>query len=129
MKVKNTLVVVLLVACTALPIVMALGYEAYRARDLTAEIIARAPEQGNFFPREVKVHVGEKVKLRIRNVDTVMHGFAIPALEVDAGEISAGHQAIVEFTPVETGRYDFYCTTWCSDHHLQMRGVIEVVAK
>ena len=129
MNVKNTLVVVLLLVCTVVPIVVALAYEAHRMKDFTAEILARAPERGNFTPQKLTVPVGEKVKLRIRNVDTVMHGFAIPALNVDAGEISAGHQAVLEFTPREVGKYDFYCTTWCSDHHLQMRGAIEVVQR
>jgi cytochrome c oxidase subunit 2 len=69
------------------------------------------------------------VRLRVRNVDTVMHGFTVPALGVETREISAGHQVVVEFTPEEIGEYDFYCTVWCSDHHLQMRGVIEVVGQ
>ena len=71
--------------------------------------------------------VGKSAKTRIRNVDTVTHGFAMPALDIDAGEIGAGHTVVVEFTPEETGKYDFYCTTWCGDHHMQMRGTIEVV--
>ncbi len=93
------------------------------------EILARTPEKGNFSPRVVTVVSGQKIKLRIRNVDTVTHGFAIPALEVDAGEIKAGHYAILEFTPEKPGKYDFYCTTWCSEFHLQMRGVLEVTAR
>ncbi len=117
---------ILLLVCTVGPIVATLAYESSRTRDLTAEILARTPEKGNFSPRLVKVPFGQKVKLRVRNVDTVMHGFAIPALGVDAGEIKAGHYAILEFTPEKPGKYDFYCTTWCSEFHLQMRGVLEV---
>ena len=120
---------VLLLSCTVAPIVAVLIYEKYRTSDLTAEIIARAPEKGNFSPQYLAVPVGKKVKLRVRNVDTVMHGFAIPAMQIDLGELKAGHSAIAEFTPKETGKYDFYCTVWCSEHHLQMRGVIEVVEK
>ncbi len=104
-------------------------YESRRTSDLTADILARAPEKGNFWPRLIKVSTGKKVKLRIRNIDTVMHGFAIPALEVDAGEIKAGYNKILEFTPQKPGRYDFYCTTWCSEFHLQMRGILEVTAQ
>ncbi len=126
MKTKVIVSAVLVLACTVGPIVATLIYESYRTRDLTAEIIARAPEKGNYSPQLLSVPVGEKIKLRVRNVDTVMHGFAIPALEVDAGEISAGHYAILEFTPKKSGKYDFYCTTWCSEFHLQMRGVLEV---
>ena len=127
MNLKRALVIIVLLACTVVPIVAMFGYEAYRTRDLTAEIIARAPERGNFSPQRLTVPVGEEVRLRVRNVDTVMHGFTIPALGVGAREISAGHQVVVEFTPEEIGEYDFYCTVWCSENHLQMRGVIEVV--
>ncbi|MHC4229485.1 MAG: cupredoxin domain-containing protein, partial [Planctomycetota bacterium] len=103
--------------------------EAYRTRDLTAEIVARVPEKGNFAPQLLRVQAGEKIKLRVRNVDTVTHGFAIPALQVDAGEIKAGYTAIVEFTPETPGQYDYYCTVWCSEFHLQMRGILEVVTQ
>lgn len=120
---------ILLVVCIAGPIVGTLAYEAYWTRDLTAEILARAPEKGNFSPQLLRVPLREKIRLRVRNVDTVTHGFAIPALEVDAGEIKAGHAAIVEFTPDAIGMYDFYCTVWCSEFHLQMRGILEVVTR
>jgi heme/copper-type cytochrome/quinol oxidase subunit 2 len=128
MKIKVIVSAVLVLACTVGPIVGTLLYERHRTSDLTAEIIARAPEKGNYSPQLLSVPVGEKIKLRVRNVDTVMHGFAIPALKVDAGEISAGHYAILEFTPEKPGKYDFYCTTWCSEFHLQMKGVLEVTA-
>ena len=125
---KRIIVVAMLLLCTVVPIIAIFMHERARTSDLTAEILARAPERGNFSPREVVVSVGESVKLRIRNVDTVMHGFAIPALGISAGEIKAGHSAILEFTPDKPGQYDFYCTTWCSEFHLQMRGIIEVTA-
>lgn len=117
---------ILLLVCTIGPIVVTFAYESYRTRDLTGEILARAPEKGNFSPQVLKVPFGQKVKLRVRNVDTVMHGFAIPALEVDAGEIKAGHSKILEFTPEKPGEYNYYCTVWCSEFHLQMRGLLVV---
>ncbi len=129
MNIKTIVSAVLVLACTIGPIVATLAYESYRTRDLTAEILARAPEKGNYSPRLVTVAFGQKIKLRVRNVDTVTHGFAIPALEVDAGEIQAGHYAILEFTPEKPGEYDFYCTTWCSEFHLQMRGMLVVTAQ
>lgn len=116
----------LLLACTIGPIVASLAYESHRTRDLTAEILARAPEKGNFSPRILRISAGEKVQLRVRNIDTVTHGFAIPALRVDLGAIKAGHSKVVEFTPETPRRYDYYCTVWCSEFHLQMRGLLEV---
>jgi len=129
MSIKPIISAVLLLVCTVGPIVATLVYESSRTRDLTADIIACVPEKGNFSPRYIKVPLGQKVKLRVRNSDTVMHGFAIPALGVDAGEIKAGHNKILEFTPQKPGMHDFYCTTWCSEFHLQMRGVLEVTAQ
>ena len=119
----------LVVICVVGPIVAALMYDAHRSEGLTAEVIARAPERGNFSPRKITVSVGEPVLLQIRNIDTVMHGFAIPDLGVDAGEIPAGTVARVAFTPEKVGAYDYYCTVWCSEFHIQMRGVLEVVAR
>jgi len=55
-----------------------------------------------------------------------MHGFAIPALGIDLGEIKAGQSKIVEFTPDKAGKFDFYCTVWCSEYHMQMRGELKV---
>ena len=124
---KKALVPALVLFCIAGPIVGTFLFESLRTRDITVEILARAPERGNFLPRKVVLPVGEKVKLRVRNVDTVTHGFAAPALNIDLGDIKAGQQAIAEFTPLQVGKYDFYCTAWCSEHHMQMRGVIEIV--
>ena len=129
MSMKTVVSAIAVLACTVGPIVGTFAYEAYRTRDLTGEILARAPEKGNFSPRTTEVTVGQQVRLRVRNIDTVTHGFAIPALGIDAGEIKAGHSAIVEFVPDTPGEYDFYCTTWCSEFHLQMRGVLKVVGQ
>lgn len=129
MKLGWIITLPLVIICVVGPIVAAIVYESYRTKDLTAEIIARAPERGNFSPQKLSVPVGKLVRLQIRNIDTVMHGFAIPALGVDAGEIPAGRVVRLEFTPEKVGTYDYYCTTWCSEFHLQMRGVLEVVAE
>ena len=125
---KLIVTAIILLLCTAIPVILIFAHENARTSDLTAEILARAPERGNFWPRKLSLPVGEKVKLRIRNVDTVTHGFAIPALGIKAGEIKAGHYIIVEFTPQEPGEYDFYCTAWCGESQLQMRGVLEITA-
>lgn len=121
--------IAILLGVTIVPIAGMFGYDAYLARNVDAEIIARAPERGNFQPRTVVVPAGEQVQLRVRNVDTVTHGFAIPALGVDAGAINAGHVKWLTFTPEKPGTYRFYCTVWCSTQHLQMYGNLKVVQK
>ncbi len=118
----------LMVFCIAGPVVATIWYESGRNSDVDAEILVRSPERGNYLPKKLTVTAGKPIRLRVRNIDAVMHGFAIPALGVDAGEISAGQVAVLEFTAAEPGSYDYYCTVWCSEFHLQMRGVLEVVA-
>ncbi len=126
----------LMLFCIAGPVVATIWYESGRNSDVDAEILARAPERGNFLvnphepghPRRLKVTAGKKVRIRVRNVDAVTHGFTIPDLGVDAGDIKAGNQVVLEFTPEKPGEYVYYCTAWCSEFHLQMRGVLEVVA-
>ncbi len=109
----------------ALPILAVFGYEAYRMRDIDAEIVLRAPEKGNFTPSELTLPSGRPIRLRLRNTDTVAHGFAIPDLGVDAGVVDAGEVAIVEFEmPRSASSYRFYCTVWCGDHHPKMNGLI-----
>ena len=115
--------------CPSAPVGASFWDEAALTADVTAEILARSPERGNFLPRTLTFPAGEKVRLRIRNVDTVTHGFASPGLGIEALERTAGHSAIVEFTPTTPGTYAFYCTAWCSEHHLQMKGVIEITKK
>ena len=91
-----------------------------------SELIARAPEHGNWLPQEFTVSYGTEVTILIRNIDTVTHGFAIPQLNVAAREIKAGEAKTVTFTPTQRGTFDFLCTVWCSDRHLEMRGKITV---
>ncbi len=103
------------------------GIEKFRrSRRFTAELIARAPENGNWYPRTLTVPAGKEVRLLIRNIETVTHGFAIPDLGVAVEEIKAGNVKTVNFTPRERGTYPFMCTVWCSDRHMQMRGKLVV---
>lgn len=127
MKFGEKTAVILLILSTVGVIVSILLYEKHRrARLFTVELIARAPEHGNWYPREIHVKRGQKTRLFIRNIETVSHGFAIPELRVAAKEIKAGHVAILEFTPETKGTFAFLCTVWCSDRHMEMTGKILV---
>jgi len=107
-----------------------LGYQ-YGVRPALAsprviDIQAAAPEAGGFQPDSIQVAAGETVTLRFHAVD-VVHGIAIgPGLGIDLGHVDPGHVVEVTTTFPEAGAYTFYCTTWCSDAHWRMRGVIEV---
>src|SRR3989338_3842703 len=123
---KQELVAIILVILSTIGTVLGIfAIEKYRhAKFYTVELIARAPEHGNWYPREIKVSFGKEVKILIRNIETVSHGFAIPDFNVSAGEIKAGEVKVVRFTPNKRGRFPFMCTVWCSDEHLHMTGEI-----
>jgi nitrous-oxide reductase len=56
----------------------------------------------------------------------VTHGFYLPALGLSLTEIKAGDVKRVTFTAETAGEFPFYCSMWCSDHHMQMRGTLVV---
>ncbi len=121
---------VMVLAATVFTIAGALLYERGRSADRrTIEIRAQAPEKGNFYPRKIGVAAGEQIRLRVRNVDTVGHGFTIPALNVGVAEIKPGEVALLDVTvPEQAGEYIFFCTVWCSQDHMQMRGELSSVS-
>ena len=120
----------LVLGATVFTVAGALLYEHYRAGAYrTIEVTARAPELGNFTPRLINVAAGERVRLHVRNIDTVSHGFAIPRLNVGIVEIKPGEVALVEFTaPEGASEYEFTCTVWCSNDHMKMKGKLVVVS-
>jgi heme/copper-type cytochrome/quinol oxidase subunit 2 len=62
----------------------------------------------------------------IRNVDTSTHGFYLPALGLRVAEIKPGEVQTLSFAAPEKGEFPFYCSVWCSDYHMQMRGTLVV---
>ncbi len=119
-----TIVVILITIGTVLGVY---SYEKYRRSQLyDVELTARAPENGNWYPEKITVSYGETIKIYIRNIDTVSHGFALPDFEVAVNEIKAGTIEIIEFTADKKGTFPFMCTIWCSERHLEMNGEIIV---
>ena len=119
--------VVLVIFATVGTILGVLGIEKYRRQKFfTVELIARAPEHGNWYPRKIRLAYGKEAKILIRNIETVTHGFAIPDLNVGVDQIKAGEVKVVKFTPDKKGTFPFMCTVWCSDEHLHMTGEIVV---
>lgn len=128
MRVRTELIAIaLLVLATVVTVGTVLGAETYRrSTSYTVELTARAPEYGGWYPNRVTVRLGTEVRLFIRNIDTVSHGFALPDFQVAVPEIKAGETAIVQFQANKKGTFPFVCTVWCSDHHMQMRGELVV---
>lgn len=127
MKRNEIIAVILVLLATIGTVLGVLGIEKYRRSKLyTVELLARSPKNGNWYPRKLHFPVGQEVKILIRNVETVSHGFALPAFNVGVDEIKAGEVAVVRFTPDKRGTFPFMCTVWCSDEHLQMNGEVIV---
>lgn len=120
----------LVVMATVVAITGVLYYEDKLNRERhTVVLLARAPELGNWDLPEINLTQGEPVRLKIRNVDTVTHGFTIPELGVGINnpvEIKAGHVAFIELTPAKEGTFLYACSVWCSKQHPQMTGKIIV---
>ena len=127
MQKKELIAVLLVIFATAGTVLGVIGIEKYRrVKFYTVELIARAPEHGNWYPRKIKLAYGKEAKLLIRNIETVTHGFAIPDLNVGVDQIKAGEVKVVKFTPNKKGTFPFMCTVWCSERHMEMRGEIIV---
>lgn len=127
MKKSELISIILVILSTLGTILGVFAIENYRKKQFfTLELIARAPEHGNWYPQKITVPVGKEVKLLIRNIETVTHGFAIPDLKIAVSEIKAGEVAVVKFTPDKRGTFPFMCTVWCSERHLEMRGELIV---
>ena len=127
MKRNEILAVILLGLATIGTIIAVVTIEHYRRSNFfTVELIARSPKNGNWDPGRIILPYGKEVKLMIRNVETVSHGFAIPEFNVGVREIKAGEVVVVKFVPDKKGTFPFMCTVWCSNEHLQMRGEIIV---
>ncbi len=127
MKGKETFAVILIILATVGTVAGMVGVEKYRRSKLyTVELTARATENGNWYPRRIKVPVGSEARILIRNIDTVTHGFALPDFGVVVKEIKAGNVKVVKLTPDKKGTFPFLCTVWCSNRHLEMTGELVV---
>ncbi|MDP7420930.1 MAG: cupredoxin domain-containing protein [bacterium] len=127
MKKNETLALIILILVTFGIGLGVFGVNKYRGKKLyTAELIAREPDHGNWYPRKITVSHGKEVKLLIRNIETVTHGFALPDFNVAVPEIKAGTVAEVRFTPDKKGTFPFMCTIWCSPRHMEMTGELIV---
>ena len=127
MKKSEKIAVAIMLLATIGTVIGIFTIEAIRRKAFyTQELIARSPLNGNWYPKEFKVPFGKEVRLYIRNVETVSHGFALPDFNVSAREIKAGEVDVVTFTPDKRGTFPFMCTVWCSNEHLHMSGEITV---
>lgn len=127
MKRNEFIAVMLMVFVTIGTVFGVFAVEKYRRSKLyVVELIARAPNNGNWYPKQLKVPFGKEVRILIRNIETVSHGFALPDFNIAVNEIKAGEVKVVKFTPDKKGAFPFMCTIWCSNEHLHMTGELIV---
>lgn len=131
MKRNEFIAVTLMILATIGTIAAVFSYESFRRRTpeyFFVELIARSPNNGNWYPQEIKIPYGKKIKLRIRNIETVSHGFVLPDFDTEpsSSEIKAGEVLEVTFVADKRGSFPFMCTVWCSEEHMQMNGKLLV---
>jgi len=126
MRGRSLAMVLPIASAYACVILIASGCASQEKRVQRIELLARAPERGNWSPQTIKVERGKEVTLVIRNPDIVTHGFYLPEFGLSAMEIKAGEVREISFTPDVAGEFTFYCSVWCSDYHMDMRGTLIV---
>lgn len=75
-------------------------------------------EAGAFYykPAEIKVKVGDKVRIVMKSVD-MMHDFNIDELNVKMPIAKSGETGTVEFTATKAGTFEYYCSV--GQHRVQ----------
>jgi cytochrome c oxidase subunit II len=72
-------------------------------------------------PATITAKQGELVRLIVHNAD-VKHGLVIPDLDVNQDIPEEG--AVAEFVAKKKGTFEFFCSVWCGEGHMEMRGKI-----
>ena len=76
-----------------------------------------------FEPAALIVCPGELVRLTIHSED-VVHGFAIPKMNIDARVAQGGETVTIEFIAPEPGRYEIVCSKFCGHGHADMKALL-----
>lgn len=75
-------------------------------------------------PATITAKKGELVRLIIHNAD-VLHGLVIPELGVMNIDIPSDG-AVIEFSADKVGTFEFFCSYYCGEGHMEMRGKIVI---
>lgn len=62
-----------------------------------------------FTPNQIKVKVGDKVKINFINKDG-LHDFVIDKLSVISKRLNTGESEMLEFTANDKGSFEYYCS-------------------
>lgn len=89
----------------------------------TERTIHMGVRQWEWDPKSITAKKGELVRLVIHNAD-VKHGLVIPDLGVNQDIPEDG--AVVEFVASKVGTFEFFCSVYCGEGHMEMRGKIVI---
>ncbi len=84
-----------------------------------------------YTPDHFEVREGDRVTLRLTNVETIrdmIHGFALPDHDLNVA-LPPGFTKTITVDAGKPGVYWYYCTNFCSALHLEMRGRMIVQPK
>ena len=111
------------------------------AGDSSANTFIISAKQYEFAPSEIRVKVGERVRLKVHSVDET-HGIklspypegsmdkTVVGLKFDHpdqnGKVEKGVDQVLEFEAVKPGKYEFKCAKVCGMHHGKMKGEVIV---
>lgn len=76
---------------------------------MDSEVITVEAANYSYNPKTITVKKGEKVKILFKNLEG-FHDFIIDEFNVKTAQIKAGEEETVEFTPMEAGEYEYYCS-------------------
>ena len=79
-----------------------------------------AARKFQFEPAALVVSPGEVVRLTIHS-DDVVHGFAIPQLNIDVRIPDGGETVTIEFVAPAAGEYEIICSRFCGHGHVDMK--------
>ena len=82
-----------------------------------------AARKFQFEPASLVVSAGEVVRLTIHS-DDVVHGFAIPRLNIDVRIPGGGEAVTIEFVAPAPGQYDIVCSKFCGHGHDEMKALL-----
>jgi len=97
------------------------------AASTPVHLMAVAARKFTFEPSTLVVSAGEIVRLTIHS-DDVVHGFAIPRLNIDVRIPDDGEVVTVEFVAPAPGDYEIVCSRLCGHGHSDMKAVLTSVA-
>lgn len=78
-----------------------------------------------FLPATVTLKIGKPVKLVFKNAGNMPHDFVIDELGVRTKRIGKGESETIEFTPIKTGTFEYYCSV-AIHRKLGMKGTVTV---